>query len=214
MLSARRTLLWDLDPQGASSFILSVRPSAADRAQKIFEDEAEPGKLVHQTDIPRLGLIPADESLYGLNRLLHQLDKKRRLQKLLTGLAKDHDRILLDCAPGLTETSAQVIRAADLIVVPVIPSPLSQRALDALTDQIGGRSAIMPVHVMVDRRRALHARALDDAPDWPVIPMASVVERMAMRHAPVGQFAPRTAAAAAFARLWQAIEKRLADRPA
>jgi chromosome partitioning protein len=37
--------------------------------------------------------------------------------------------VLLDCPPGLTETSEQVMRAADLIVVPVMPSPLSMRAL-------------------------------------------------------------------------------------
>jgi hypothetical protein len=34
----------------------------------------------------------------------------------------------------------------------------------------------MPVHSMVDRRRKLHAEALAAHPDWPVIPMASVIE--------------------------------------
>jgi len=41
--------------------------------------------------------------------------------------------------------------------------------------------------------------------------MASVIEQMAARRAPVGAFAPRAAAAQSFAHLWQAIEKRLAD---
>jgi hypothetical protein len=40
--------------------------------------------------------------------------------------------------------------------------------------------------------------------------MASVVETMAARRAPVGAFAGRTAGARAFAELWQAIERRLA----
>jgi hypothetical protein len=68
----------------------------------------------------------------------------------------------------------------------------------------------MPVHSMVDRRRKLHAAALEANPDWPVIPMASIVEAMAVRRMPVGKFAGRTAGAQAFAALWQAIERRLA----
>jgi chromosome partitioning protein len=43
-----------------------------------------------------------------------------------------------------------------------------------------------------------------------VIPMASVVEAMAVRRLPVGAFAGRTAGGKAFADLWQAIERRLA----
>jgi hypothetical protein len=64
---------------------------------------------------------------------------------------------------------------------------------------------------MVDRRRKLHAEALARHPDWPVIPMASVVETMAARRAPVGSFAGKSAGGQAFALLWQLIEKRLAQ---
>ncbi len=126
-LSARRTLLWDLDPQAASSFLLSGS-KAREQAQSVFSKDVEPEKLIHHTAIDRLDLIGADASLRGLDLLFHELDKKKRLQKLLTGLRKSYDRILLDCPPGLTETSDQVMRAADLSVVPVMPSPLSNRA--------------------------------------------------------------------------------------
>ena len=212
-LSARRTLLWDLDPQAASTFLLSTRPENArvkDNAQSVFAKDVEPEKLVEKTAIPRLDLIGADASLRGLDLLFHELDKKKRLQKLLTGLRKNYDRILLDCPPGLTETSDQVMRAADLIVVPVIPSPLSERALAEVLKHLGNRAQVMPVHSMVDRRRKLHADALARHPDWPVIPMASLIEQVTARRAPVGSFAARSAGAVAFARLWQAIERRIA----
>ncbi|PMU66177.1 ParA family protein, partial [Pseudomonas sp. GP01-A5] len=107
-------------------------------------------------------------------------------QKLLVGLRKDYDRILLDCPPGLTETSDQVMRAADLIVVPVIPSPLSERALAEVIKHLGTKAQIMPVDSMVDRRRKLHAEALARHPDWPVVPMASLIEQVTARRAPVG----------------------------
>ncbi len=209
-LSARRTLLWDLDPQAASSFLLSSGGKAKDQAQSVFSKDVEPEKLIQTTGIDRLELIGADASLRGLDHLFHELDKKKRLQKLLTGLRKEYDRILLDCPPGLTETSDQVMRAADLIVVPVIPSPLSERAFAEVVKHLGGKAQVMPVHSMVDRRRKLHAEAIARNPDWPVVPMASIVESMAVRRAPVGTYAAKSPGGRAFAQLWQAIERRLA----
>ena len=207
-LSARRTLLWDLDPQAASTWVLGG-PGKADQAQAMFSKDVAVAKQARPTAYRHLDLIAADASLRGLDQLFHDLDKKKRLAKLLGELA-GYDRVILDCPPGLTETADQVMRAADLIVIPVIPSPLSTRAYDAVVQHLGGRTALLPVHVMVDKRRALHAEALARHPDWPVIPMASGIESMAVRRAPVGVFAPRSAAAHAFAELWRRIEHTLA----
>ena len=209
MLSSRRTLLWDLDPQAASSYLLAGA-RAKEQAQAVFSKDLEPEKLIRRTAVERLDLLPADASLRGLDLLFHELDKKKRLAKLLTGLAKSYDRILLDCPPGLTETSDQVMRAADLIVVPVIPSPLSERAYAEMVKHLGAKAQVLPVHSMVDKRRKLHADALARNPDWPVIPMASVIESMTVRRAAVGSFAGKSAGGQAFAALWQEIEKRLA----
>ncbi|KQN27347.1 chromosome partitioning protein ParA [Sphingomonas sp. Leaf34] len=206
-LSARRTLLWDLDPQAASTWVLGG-PGKADQAQAMFSKDVAVAKQARPTAYRHLDLIAADASLRGLDQLFHDLDKKKRLAKLLGELA-GYDRVILDCPPGLTETADQVMRAADLIVIPVIPSPLSTRAYDAVVQHLGGRTALLPVHVMVDKRRALHAEALARHPDWPVIPMASGIEAMAVRRAPVGVFAPRSAAAQAFADLWRRIEHTL-----
>jgi cellulose biosynthesis protein BcsQ len=212
--SARRTLLWDLDPQAASTFLLDGRASSRNEAQAIFTRDVEPARLARNTGVDRLDLIAADSSLRALDRLFHELDKKKRLARLLDALAESYERVLLDCPPGLTETSEQVMRAADLIIVPVIPSPLSMRALAELEDHLGrrgGKVPLMPVHSMVDRRRKLHAEALAAHPDWPVIPMASIVEAMTVQRRPIGAFAPRSPATQAFAFLWQAIERRLAS---
>ena len=206
--SSRRTLLWDLDPQAASTFLLTEKKPKGD-ALSIFAKDVAPDKLIRQTDTPRLDLIPADASLRDLDLLFHELDKKKRLAKLLDGLNKDYDRILLDCPPGLTETNKQAMRAADLIVVPVIPSPLSQRAFEELIGYLGTTKRVLPVHVMVDRRRRLHTDSVAANPNWPSIPMASVVEQMGVQRGPVGTFAARSPAAFAFAGLWRAIEQWL-----
>jgi len=207
-LCARRTLLWDLDPQAASTWLLGG-PAPGDRAHAMFSRDIAVDRLIRPTTIPRLSLVGADDSLRGLDHLFHELDKKKRLGKLIEGL-DDYDTVILDCPPGLTETTEQVLRAVDLVVVPVVPSALATRALEVVDGHVRGRVPLLPVHVMVDRRRRLHAEALAAHPDWPVIPMASLVETMGEHRAPVGAFAPRSSAANAYAELWRAVERRLA----
>jgi chromosome partitioning protein len=212
--SSRRTLLWDLDPQSAASFLLGADNKAKGSAQAVFAKDVTPDKLITPTAIDRLSLLAADTSLRGLDRLLFMMGKKKRLAKLLDDMRKRYDRVILDCPPGLTETSEQVMRAADIIIVPVIPSPLSQRALVEVMSHLDrehkGHAPVLPVFSMVDRRRALHRDALIAAPDWLSIPMASAVEQMAVRRMPIGVYAPRSAAAIATETLWQGVEKKLA----
>ncbi len=215
-LSSRKTLLWDLDGQAASTFVLGAERKNAEEAQSVFARDVAPSKLIAPTSTQGLDILPADASLRGLDRFFFTLGKKKRLEKLLERIGRDYQRMILDCPPGLAETSEQVLSAADLIIVPVIPSPLSQRALEEVVRYLDGqgirRGALLPVYNMVDRRRAMHVAALEANPSWPVIPMASAIEAMSTRHQAIGSYAPRSPAAAALASLWAAIERRL-SRP-
>jgi chromosome partitioning protein len=215
-ISKRRTLLWDLDPQAASSWLLSTDAESRDAAQAIFSKDVDVRKLIQPSTVAGLDLIAADTSLRSLDHLFREMDKKKRLAKLIESLGKAYDRIILDCPPGLTETSEQVLRAADMIVIPVIPSPLAQRAMGEvaryLVQRGGTHPPIMPVYSMVDRRRALHRAAIEAQPDWPAIPMASAVEQMAVRRKPLGAFAANSPSAQAFARMWTGIERQLQTR--
>ena len=210
----KKTLLWDLDPQAAASFILGHEPDKKPRAKSVFERDVPPDKLIQPTAIPGLDLLPADISLRGLDGFLTSIGKKKRLAKLVEGISGQYDRIFLDCPPGLTETSEQMMRAANIIIVPVIPSPLSQRALhdvvSHLTEHHKGHAPLLPVFSMVDRRRNLHLTAISANADWPRIPMASAVEQMAIHRAPVGAYAHRSPAGEAFYMLSGAIERKLA----
>ena len=213
-LSRRRTLLWDLDPQGAATWLLQPQKKAKDAAQAVFTKEVDAHDLARETIVDGLDLLAADSSLRDLERILIDLGKRKRLAKLLDGLDRHYERVLLDCPPGLNETSDQVLHAADLLVVPVIPSPLVQKTLDDLSTflvQRGGKHPpILPVFSMVDRRRKLHLAALAEHPDWPAVPYASIVEQMGIKRQPLGAFAGNSAPAREFSALWAQIEQRLA----
>ena len=215
-ISRRRTLLWDLDAANGAGFLLGVDPKKKRSADSVFAEGSDPARLIQETGHANLDLLPADESIRTLDRQLDRLGKKKRLARLVEALHKDYDRVLLDCPPVLNEVSAQVMRAADLVIVPLPPSPRSARAFEVVVEEVrasGKRHPpILPVLSMIDLRRSLHREARAANPTWPAIPLASAVEQCASLRQPVGAFAPRSPAARAIAQLWTAIERKLASR--
>ncbi len=214
--SKHRTLLWELDPQRGASFLLGEEAPSKPRASAIFAKDENPAKLIIPTETPGLDLLPADDTLVSLDAFFSELGKKRRLDKLTAALAKDYARIILDCPPAMNETARQVLRAADVIIVPLSPSPLARRSLDLVRSELArhikGHGPVLPVFSMIDRRRALHRDSCAANPTWPVIPMASSIEQVALRRAPVATFAASSPATAAFQRLWDGIERKLQEK--
>ena len=97
-------------------------------------------------------------------------------------------------------------------MVPLIPSPLSTRALEQLAQHLAAEMKspppVMPAFSMADRRKGLHREALAAHPEWPVIPYAAAVEAMTATRQPLlaGRSSP---AATAIAGLWTDVERRL-----
>lgn len=211
--SARRTLLWDLDAQGASTFAFRLAPKPGLSARGIFRRETQISGRALATELPNLEVVPADASLRRLDAQLAEQDKKGRLKKLLRELGERYDRVLLDCPPSQADLSEQIFRAVDLLVVPLLPSPLSLRAYDMVVEEVagkhGGKLPMLPVFSMVDRRKQLHRETVAAKPDWPTIPYASEIERMAVHGQPVTARAPNSGAAKAFGDLWKRVERAL-----
>lgn len=215
-ISRRETLLWDLDASNGSGFLLDVDPKKKRTAESVFDQARTPSKLIRKTGYDNLHLLPADESIRTLGRQFDRIGKKKRLAKLVESLGKEYERIIFDCPPVLNEVSTQVMRAADLVIVPLPPSPLSSRAFELVVEEVRGSGKshppILPVMSMIDMRRTLHKEAREANPKWPVVPLASAIEQCAVEQKPVGAFAPRSPAARAFAQLWTAIERKLAKK--
>ncbi|WP_338241581.1 ParA family protein [Aurantiacibacter hainanensis] len=211
--SCRKTLLWDLDVAGGAGFLYGVEPEQG-RARSVFARDLKARHAILKTSYDRLSILPADDSMRELDHLFTLVGKRKQLAKLAKDLSKTYERIILDCPPALGEISAQIMRAADLVIVPLPPSPLSTRAFDTVVSEIKRHAKrhppILPVLSMIDMRRNLHRQAREANPTWPVIPQSSAVEQCAVRREPVGVFAPGSPSARGFNQLWAAIERKLA----
>jgi len=218
-LGGTRTLLWDLDPQGAASFYLRVPARLEGGARIVVDHTTDLGWHARPTEFDNLSLLPADFSFRRLDLELDATKKPRKqLARLLKPLATRYDLVIMDCPPSVSLVSEAVVRAADAVLVPVIPSTLSIRTLEQIREFVvehgRGHTELLPFLSMVDRRKAMHLelceRCLAD-PDFlrTVIPSASVVERMGLTRAPVAATLPTQPVAQAFAALWQEVAARL-----
>ena len=85
------------------------------------------------TDVEGLDLLPAD---FSYRHLDIELDKRKkpleRLRQVLDKLEDDYDLAILDCAPSISLVSESIFSAADLLLVPIIPSTLSLRTFEQL----------------------------------------------------------------------------------
>ena len=214
-----RTLLWDLDPQGAATFLCRVAPDIKGGAEGMLDHKRRLANHIKSTDHAGLDIVPADWSHRHLDIYLDERKRStERLAELLEPINSDYDIVILDCPPGITLTSESVFGAVDALVVPTIPSTLSQRTIEQLQGFLDGLKhppILLAFGSMVDRRRKLHNELIADlgrtVPGFlhTVIPYASVIERMGVERQPVAVFS-LSHAAIAFAQLWEEITERLA----
>ncbi len=217
-----RSLVWDLDPQGAATFYFRIKPKVKGGGRSLIFQKSDIARAIKGTDFEGLHLLPADFSYRHLDLFLDQSPKpKKRLSRLLKHLDQEYDYVFLDCAPSLSLVSESVFRAADALIVPTIPTTLSVRSLDQLSkglEPVKRRPRVMPFFSMVDRRRALHRRICDQEAAGPFrmlssrIPSSSLIEQMGIHRLPLQAFAFGSEAARAFRVLWSEI-RLLTCRP-
>lgn len=216
--SGARTLLWDLDSQGAASYYFNVKPKIKGGTRKLFKTKAI-DELVKETDIEHLDLLPADFSYRHMDLFLDSEKKpKKQMSEFLGRFEDDYDVLFLDCPPSFSLVSENVFNSADVMLVPLIPTTLSLRTYDQILDYVADHKKLslklMPFFSMVDRRKKLHLETIGDGQNCisgllrTCIPYLSIVENMGVQRAPVGAFAPRSDAAAIFDALWTEVVLR------
>ena len=65
-----RTLLWDLDPQGAASFLFRIKPRVKGGGKALIRGRKALDDAIKGTDFENLDLLPADFTYRNMDLLL------------------------------------------------------------------------------------------------------------------------------------------------
>ncbi len=215
-----RTLVWDLDPQGAASFYFRVKPKIKGGVDSVLKGRTQLDDAVKATDFDGLDLLPSDFSFRNLDLAVNDSKQPmRQLLKLLRPLSHEYDMLFIDCAPSISIVSENIFFAADALLVPIIPTPLSVRTYEqilAYFDKSASKHLkILPFFSMVDRSRPLHKDLVDNLSKQyreilsTAIPQTKSIEMMGIHRAPVGHFAPESASAQTYEKLWREMQAKI-----
>ncbi len=219
--AGQRTLLVDLDPQCAAAFYFRVRPAAKfKQARNSNKLSDRLRKNIRESDYPDLDILPSNLAYRNFDIMLNGMKKSRRqLRKLLDSLGDDYDVVVLDCPPNITLLSENVFRAADAILVPVIPTTLSRRTYEQLVEFFAKRKLprkrLVPFFSMLQQRNSMHRQHMEmmreDYPEFldAAIPLSVDVEKMGLHRKPILIFAATRPGGQAYRNLCDEILTKL-----
>jgi chromosome partitioning protein len=219
-LSGKRTLLVDLDPQCASAFYFKVKPSGKFKVKNGRRLASKLLNNIKESDYENLDILPSNLAYRNFDIMLGRMKKsKKQLRTLLAYLESEYDVIILDSPPNLTLLSENIFNAADMILVPVIPTTLSQRTYEQLLyffkKQKLDAGKIKPFFSMVHKTYSLHRLTMEEMRrNYPafidsMIPYSAEIEKMGLHRQPVLAYAAKRKAPRAYLELCDEIAELL-----
>lgn len=212
-----KTLLWDLDPQGAASYYFKAAPKKG-LSKKLFTGDLHLDDAIMDTDYDGLDIIPADLSARKLDLIIDgEGGSKKDLRKMLRDIAYAYDFVFMDCAPGFSLLADNIFTASDAVLMPVIPTTLSVRTYAMVKEYLKDRDMLEKLacfFTMADMRKKMHERVIGELMEDRLffehyIPYLSDVEKMGDKCAPLEAFAPKSYAAICYRALWEEVKEGL-----
>jgi cellulose biosynthesis protein BcsQ len=213
-----KTLIWDLDPQGSSSFYLGATANIKNEARKILTGDLELASAIQSSSYENLDIIPADLSARHADILLNDMKQsKKKIASILSTVKNDYDIVFLDCPPGISVLHDAVFAGVDWILMPNIPTTLSIRSFESVLSYFKENdldtSKLKCFFSMVDHRKNLHHEVINEFYKDKLffksyIPYLSDVEKMGVHESPLETFAASSYAAQCYKDLWKEIKQR------
>ena len=214
-----KTLLCDLDPQGSASFYFRTRAAKKFNSKRLIKGGNKIEKGIRGTDFDNLDILPADFSYRNLDIILDNLkNPKKRLTQILNPFRQEYKYIFLDCPPNITLLSENIFRAAQVLLIPIIPTTLSvvtfEKLLKFFIDKNLDQLKLYPFFSMVEKRKILHRKFMEDLSTQNphilsnFIPYMSDIEKMGLYREPVAVFKSNSRAAGSYLRLWREVKER------
>ena len=136
-----RTLLWDLDPQGAASFYFRIKPKVKGGAEGLVRRKTALDDAVKATDFDGLDLIPADFSFRNFDLAVSDTKKPtKQLLRLMSPVTREYDLLFIDSAVGTLapdiDLFAEVVR---------IYGYFAERHADQIARDVGFDPRLLPI---------------------------------------------------------------------
>lgn len=160
-------LLWDLDPQGGSSYFFKQENFNDNTHDRLFDRYIPIYDVIRSTDTYQIDVISNDSRfsdqfmnkasrITALNFLNEEL-----INITLAEVADDYDVCIMDCSPGRFQLHQNIFQAADLLLIPNIPAPLSVHCNNMLISELqqkfkSHKTTILSFYNMVQAHKNLH----------------------------------------------------------
>ena len=134
--AGHRVLVVDLDPQGASTWVLGHDPAEVERSSaEVLGKGALGDAVVASAWGDSVDLIPASLRLQAREHSSGK-DAAQRLRAALERLEGGYEAVLIDCPPSLGNLTVNGLTAADHAVIVVEPAALGLRGIGAVADVV------------------------------------------------------------------------------
>ena len=136
----KRVLALDLDPQASLTMAMGVDIAALDGSvyDVLIEEDLPAQEVVVETTVPGVQLVPSHPDLAVAElALMSEIERERLLERRLRASDLSRwDYLLIDSPPALNIISINILVAAQDLVVPIEPHPLSLMVLERLFETI------------------------------------------------------------------------------
>lgn len=160
-------LLWDLDPQGGSSYFFKQENFNDNTHDRLFDRYIPIYDVIRSTDTYQIDVISNDSKfsdqfmnkasrITALNFLNEEL-----ITNTLEEVKDDYDVCIMDCSPGRFQLHQNIFKASDLLLIPNIPAPLSVHCNNMLIAELqqkflSRKTTILSFYNMVQSHKNLH----------------------------------------------------------
>ncbi|HNZ27107.1 MAG TPA: ParA family protein [Spirochaetota bacterium] len=216
-----RTVMWDLDTQGALSMVSQSPRDKFNDYDKIFKKKGRIRKRTFLTKWDNLFVIPAGEDLNDLGVSLFDFKKSGKVAgDIAKKLSDDFDVMIIDPQATKSLLIENIIKASDYIYMPVIPNSVNMKLIDDNISFIqsckAGRKIAGIIPNMTDLRKKVHQESIEELKKNysalymdVFIPSCSKMEEIYLRLQPIELFAKRSKAALALREIYQKIEAKI-----
>ena len=217
-------LVIDLDPQGASSWVLGADPATAEESTAEVIGKGSVGGAVLESGWGEgVDLIPASGRLQ-VKEHSGSKDAALRLRGALEGIAEEYDAVLIDCPPSLGNLTTNGLTAADHAVIIVEPAAFGLRGIGAVADvvdhvwdtynpelELAGVivNKVPAISLEAERQYDELARIVGKRAIWqPAIPQRVLVNQAIAARRPIHSYGSRAADLVdAYDRLWAKLRR-------